>query len=80
MNNILPNTMNYLIVRNNDIHHYNTREIHHLPDSSPTSNPVVISFTNGSVEISYVLSSKVHINLSTHKFKYYVKLCIWKIN
>ena len=26
MNNMLPLAMNYLVVRNNDTHHYNTRE------------------------------------------------------
>ena len=81
MNNILPNAMNYLIVRNNDIPDYNTEKNHHLHGSSPTSKPVINNFTNRSVEIRNVLSSKVHISLSIHKFKYYVKFFFFcKIN
>ena len=51
MNNMLPNAMNFLIVRNNDTHHYNTRQNHHLRHCValvPTSKckPVVNSFSN----------------------------------
>ena len=38
INNILPNAMNYQIVRNNDIHHYNTRQNQHLRGSRPHAN------------------------------------------
>ena len=30
MNNMLPLAMNSLVVRNNDIHHHNTRQNHHI--------------------------------------------------
>ena len=70
---MLPNTMNSLIVRNNDTHHYNTRQNHHLRDSRPTCKPVVNSFSNRSVQIWNAISSKLNINDSLHKFKCYVK-------
>ena len=74
MNNMLPLAMNSLVVRNNDIHHYNTRENHHLRGSRPTCKTVVHSFTNRSFQIWNAISSKVNINVSLYKFKYNVKL------
>ena len=74
MNNMLPNAMNSLIVINNDTHHYNTRQNHHLCGSRPTCIPVVNSFSNRSVQIWNVISSKLNINVSLYTFKYYVKL------
>ena len=46
MNNMLLNAMNSLIVRNNDTHHYNTRQNHHLRGSRPKCKPVVNSFSS----------------------------------
>ena len=77
MNNLLPNAMNSLIVRNNDTHHYNTRQNHHLRGSSSTCKPVVNSFSNRSVQIRNAISSKLNINVSLYKFKYYVKLFLF---
>ena len=74
MNNMLPNAMNSLIVRNNDTHHYNTRQNHHLRGSRPTCKPVVNSFSNRSVQIWNAISSKLNVNVSLYKFKYSVKL------
>ena len=74
MNNMLPNAMNSLIVRNNDTHHYNTRQNHHLRGSRPTCKPVVNSFSNRSVQIWNAISSKLNINVSLYTFKYSVKL------
>ena len=76
MNNMLPIAMNYLVVRNNDIHHYNTRHRQnpHLRGSRPTCKTVVNSFTNRSFQIWNAISSKVNINVSVYKFKSYVKL------
>ena len=71
---MLPSAMNSLIVRINDIHHYNTRQNHHLRGSRPTCKPVVNSFTNRSVQIWNAISSKVKINVSVYRCKYYVKL------
>ena len=68
MNNMLPS----LVVRNNDIHHCNTRQNHHLRSSRPTCKTVVNSFTNRSFQIA--ISSKVNINVSSYKFKYNVTL------
>ena len=51
MNNMLPITINSLVIRNNDIHHYNTRQNHHLCSSRPTCQTVVNSFTNQSFQI-----------------------------
>ena len=78
MNDMLPLAMNYLGVRNNDIHHYNTRQNHHLRGSRPTCKTVLNSFTNRSFQISllYDLSSKIIINVSLYKFKYNVKLLL----
>ena len=56
---MLPNAVNSLIVRNNDAHHYNTRQNHHLRGSRPTCKPVVNSFSNRSVQIWNAISSKV---------------------
>ena len=56
--------MNSLVVRNNDIHHCNTRQNHHLRGSRPTCKTVVNSFTNRRFQIWNVISSKVNINLS----------------
>ena len=47
---------------------------HHLRGSRPTCKPVVNSFTNRSVQIRNAISTKVNINVSMYKFKYYVKL------
>ena len=68
--------MNSLIARNNDTHHYNTRQNHHLRGSRPTCKPVVNSFFNRSVQIwnATCIASKLNINVSLHKFKYNVKL------
>ena len=74
INNMLPSAMNSLIVRINDIHHYNTRQNHHLRGSRPTCKPVVNSFTNRSVEIWNAISTKVNINVSMYRSKHYVKL------
>ena len=74
MNNMLPLAMNSLVVRNNDIHHNNTRQNHHLRDSRPTCKTGVNSFTNRSFQIWNAISSKVNINMSVFKFKSYFKL------
>ena len=74
MNNVLPNAVNSLIVRNNDTHHYNTRQNHHLRGSLPTCKPVVNGFSNRSVQILNAISSKLNINVSLYKFIFYVKL------
>ena len=71
---MLPNAMNSLIVRNNDTHHYNTRQNHHLHDSRPKCKPVVNSFSNRSFQLWNAISSKLNINVSMYKFNYYVKL------
>ena len=66
--------MNSLVVRNNDNHHYKTRQNHHLRVSRPTCKTVVNTFTNKSFQIWNAISSKVNINESMYKFKYHVKL------
>ena len=73
--NLLPIAINFLVVRNNAIHYYNTRQNHHLRGLRPTCKTVVNSFTNRSVHIWNAISSKVNMNVSVYKFKYYVKLC-----
>ena len=65
-----------LVVRNNDIHHYNTRQNHHLRGSRPICKTVVTSSTNRSFQIWNAISSQVNINVSLYKFKYYVKLVL----
>ena len=74
INNMLLNAINYLVVRNNDIHPDNSRQSHLLRGSHPTCKTVVNSFTNRSVQIWNVISSKVNINVSMYKFKYDVNL------
>ena len=68
--------MNSLVVRNNDIHHDNTRQNHHLRGSCSTCKTVVNSFTNQSFQICNAISSQVNINVSMYKFKYNVKLIL----
>ena len=65
--------MNSLVVRNNDIHHYNTRQNHHLRGLRPKCKTVVNSFTNRSFQIWNAISSKVNINVSMSTFKSNVK-------
>ena len=43
---LLPATMNHLIVRNNDIHHYNTRQKLQLHGVQPTHQLAVRGFSN----------------------------------
>ena len=74
MNNMLPLAINSLVVKNNDIHHYNTRQNHHLRGSCLTCKTVINSFTTRSFQTWNAISSKVNINVSMYKFKYYVKL------
>ena len=57
-NNMLSIVMNSLVVRNNDIHHPNTRQNHHLRGSRPRCKTVVNSFTNRSAQIWNGISSK----------------------
>ena len=76
---MLPNAMNSLIVRNNDTHHYNTRQNHHLLDSRHTCKPVVHSFSTRSVQIWNAISSKLNINVSLFKLNCIVKNS-WKMN
>ena len=61
MNNILPLAMNSLVIRNNDIHHHNTRQNHHLRGSRPTCKTVVNSFTNRSFQIWNAILSQVNL-------------------
>ena len=74
INNMLSNAMNYLVVRNNDIHHINTRQNYFLCGSRPTCKPIVNTFSNRSVQIWNAISSKLNIYVSLYKFKFYVKL------
>ena len=80
MNNMLPFAMNSQVIRKNDIHHYNTRQNHHLRGSRPTWKTVVNSFTNRSFKYGMLYQSKVNINVCMYKFKYYVKYFFWKMN
>ena len=47
---LLPAAMNHLSVRNNDIHHYNTRQKLQLHGVQPTHQLAVRSFSNRSVQ------------------------------
>ena len=60
------------------IHHYNKIQNHYLRGSRPTCKPVVNSFSSRSVQIWNAMSSKLNINVSLYKFKYYVKLFLLK--
>ena len=78
INNMLSLAIESLVVRNNNIHHYNIRQNHHLRISCPTCKTVVNSFTNRSFQIWNATSSQVNINVSLYKFKYNVKLFLLK--
>ena len=77
MSNMLPIAMNSLVVRNNDIHHYNTRQNHHLRGSRPTCKTVVNSFTNRSFQIWDALSSKININVYVQNLKIMLNYFFW---
>ena len=51
MNDMLPAALDYLIIRNNDIHQYNTRQKHQLHGTRPTCKSVVHSFSTRSFQI-----------------------------
>ena len=80
MNNMLPIPMNSLIVRNNDTHHYNTRQNHLLRGSRPACNPVVNSFSNRSVQIWNAISSKLNIYVSFTNINILLSYSFWKMN
>ena len=80
MNNMLPNAVNSLIVRNNDTHHYNTRQNHHVRGSRPTCKPVVNSFSNRSVQIWNAISSKQNIMFLCTNLNVMLNYSFWKMN
>ena len=51
MNDMLPAALDYLIIKNNDIHQYNTRHKHQLQGTRPTCKSVVQGFSTKSFQI-----------------------------
>ena len=73
MNDMLPAALDYLIIRNNDIHQYNTRQKHQLHGTRPTCKSVVHSFSTRSFQIWNVMSNVIDSHNSLYSFKYKTK-------
>ena len=73
MNDMLPAALDYLIIRNNDIHQYNTRQKHQLHGTRPTCKSVVHSFSTRSFQIWNVMSNVIDSHNSFYSFKYKTK-------
>ena len=73
MNNMLPAALNYLIVRNNDISQYNTRQSHQLHGTRPTCKSVAHSFSTRIFQIWNSMSNVIDSHNSLFSFKYKTK-------
>ena len=73
MNDMLPAALDYLIIRNNDIHQYNTRQKHQLHGTRPTCKSVVHSFSTRSFQIWNAMSNVIDSHNSLYSFKYKTK-------
>ena len=69
MNNMLPTAMDYLIIRNNDLHQYNTRQRYQLHGTRPNCKSVVHSFSTRSFNIMIAMSNVIDLNVSLFAFK-----------
>ena len=69
MNNMLPAALDYLIIRNFDIHQYNTRQRYQLHGTRPTCKSVVHSFSTRSFQIWNAMSNVLDLNVSLFAFK-----------
>ena len=75
MNDMLPAALDYLIIRNNDIHQYtcNTRQKQQLHGTRPTCKSVVHSFSTRSFQIWNAMSNVIDSHNSLYSFKYKTK-------
>ena len=71
--NMLPAPLNYVILKNNDIHQYNTRQRYQLHGTRPTCTSVVHSFSTRSFQIWNVMSNVIDSHNSLYFFKYKTK-------
>ena len=69
MNNMLPAALDYLMIRNNDIHQYNTRQRYQLHGTRPTYKSVVHSFSTRSFQIWNAMPNVIDLNVSLFAFK-----------
>ena len=69
MNNMLPAALDYLIIRNNDIHQYNPRQRYQLPGTCPTCKSVVHSFSTINLQLWNAMSNVIDINVSLFALK-----------
>ena len=76
MNDMLPAALDYLIIRNNDIHQYNTRQQHQLHGTRPTCKSVVHNFSTRSFQIWNAMSNVIDSQNSLYSFKYKTKAYI----
>ena len=76
MNNMLPVALDYLIIRNNDIHQYNTRQRYQLHGTPPTCKSVVHSFSTRSFQIWNAMSNVIHLNVFLFAFKCKTETCL----
>ena len=70
---MLPAALDYLIIRNNDIHQYNTRQKHQLHGTRPTCKSVVHSFSTRSFQIWNAMSNVIDSHNFLYSFKYKTK-------
>ena len=61
MNNMMLAALDYLIIRNNDIHQYNTRQCYQLHGTSPTCKSVVHSCSTRSFQIWNAMSKDLGV-------------------
>ena len=68
-NNMLPVALDYLIIRNNDMHQYDTRQRYQRHGTCPTCKSVVHSFSTRSFQIWNAMSNVIDLNVSLFAFK-----------
>ena len=56
---LLPAALDYVIIRNNDIHQYNTRPMYQLHGTRPTCKSIVHSFSTRSFQIWNAMSNVI---------------------
>ena len=77
---MLPAALDYLIIRNNDIPQYNTRQRYKLHGTRPTRKSVVHSFSTRSFQIWNAMSNVIDLNVSLFTFECKTKTFLQKMN
>ena len=78
-NSMLPAAWDYLIIRNNDIHQYNTMQSYQLHSTRPTCKSVVHSFNIRSFQMWNAMSNVIDVSVSLFALKCKNKTFLYKI-